>query len=235
MGRNGTDRGGSNGSKSLLVESAYNRIRKLILDGQVIAGEALGERRLADELGISRTPIRLALNRLEQERLVVTVPQRGTFVESLTPTDLASIFDVREVVEGLAARLLARQIAPAQADQLPQLAAKADDGATLGDEEAFHMAIIDMCGDRRVQDIVATSCLGVFTYDERTRRLANAKNVAMPVAGHFGASSNPVDHRAIADAIISGDEEEAEIRARRHIRHGKAVVIKFLLGVTDVA
>jgi len=215
--------------KGLLAECAYNSIKKRILDRKVAPGDALVERKLASDLGISRTPIKLALSRLEQEGLVKTVPNTGTFVASITAADMASMYDIRELMEGLAARLLARRIAPGQAEELETLAAKADDeSATLGDDEAFHSAIVEMCGDQRVHDIVKTWCLHVLTYDERTHRLTGSSGVHQ-----FGAGRSAVEHRTIAKAIVAGNQAEAEDLVRRHVRHGKGVLARFLLGLNE--
>ena len=213
----------------LLGQSAYKSIRGLILEKVIRPGEQLVEAKLAQSLGMSRTPIRDALSRLEREGLVVSVPKKGTFVESMSPLDIADKYDIREMIEGLAARLLARNITRGDADILEELAAKADDpSATVHHDLEFHSAIIEMCGSPNVPEVVGSFCLHAMIYDERTGRLAVDGDTSIFVEGWI------VDaHRLVANAIISGDPAAAEEAMRQHIRYGKSVVMKDLLGLED--
>src|SRR5262249_45638066 len=141
-------------------------------------GEALVERKLADELGVSRTPIRIALSKLEQEGLVTSIPNVGTFLETIKSNDLAEIYDLREIIEGLAVRYLARRITKDQAGGVMELAEKADaPSASLGDDEAFHAAMVEMCGSSRVAEAVRIFGLHVLTCDERTHKLSSNPNL----------------------------------------------------------
>ena len=220
-------RPGRRSGKEPLGQSAYKVIKGRILERVLQPGEALVEAKLAEELGMSRTPIRDALIKLEQEGLVVSVPNKGTFVESLSPVDVAEIYDIREVIEGLAARLLARRITRGQAEILEDLAEKADDpSATVNDDAAFHSAIVRLSGSQKVAEIVRTHCLQALTYDEHTHRLATDNRT--PVIQN---SRIPDEHKNIAKTIISGNEEAAEDAIRQHIRYGKSVVARYLLGI----
>lgn len=212
-----------------LSQSAYKTIKGRILERVLQPGEALVEAKLADELGMSRTPVRDALNKLEQEGLLVSVPNKGTFVESLSPVDVAEIYDIREVNEGLATRLLARRVTRGQAEILEELALKADDpDATVNDDVAFHSAIIRLSGSPKLGEIMRSHCLQALTYDEHDRRLAS--NNGTPVIKE-GRESDA--HWRIAKKIICGNQAEAEEAVRQHVRMGKASVTKYLLGIED--
>ena len=212
-----------------LGDSAYRSIRAQILEKAFKPGEALSEAVLAQELGMSRTPIREALKRLEQEGLVTSVPKKGFFVDSMSPADLSEVYDMREVIEGLAARLLARRVTPEQADILKDLAAAADaPSSTINDEAAFHSAVVDMCGNHRVVEAVRVFCLHVFTYDERMHRLTSSREA------HIAGEGRATDaHCVLVEKIISGSAAEAEELARKHVRLGRSVAAKFLLEIFD--
>src|SRR5512139_3162319 len=101
-----------------LGSRAYQELRRIILEGQVGPGKKLNEGELAKALGISRTPIREAINRLEKEGLVEIFPQRGAFVVQFTEEDVYELFLIRENLEGLAARLATGKITPASLAKL---------------------------------------------------------------------------------------------------------------------
>lgn len=99
---------------------AYEIIKGWIVNQDLGPGMKLQEDALAERLGVSRTPIREALSRLAHEGLVTMVPRRGTFVVDLTQEDIVDLYEVREAIEGMAARLAARR---RTAEQLRQMQA----------------------------------------------------------------------------------------------------------------
>ena len=86
-----------------LGNQAYQKLKRIILGRQISPGEKLNESELAQGLGISRTPVREAINRLEKEGLVEIIPQRGAFVVQFSAKDVLELFLIRENLEGLAA------------------------------------------------------------------------------------------------------------------------------------
>lgn len=94
-----------------LSTRAYEVIKRKIVNGEITPGTKLQEDRLAEELGISRTPIREALSRLAQEGLVEIIPRRGTYVVEFSLFDIVHLLEIREALEGMAARLAATNIA----------------------------------------------------------------------------------------------------------------------------
>ncbi|HWO30095.1 MAG TPA: GntR family transcriptional regulator, partial [Candidatus Acidoferrum sp.] len=95
---------------SILQARAYARIRDRIMEGELLPDEPLSEYQLAEQLKLSRTPVREALKRLEHEGLVRFVFNRGAFVEGLSVHDIVEIYQVREQLEGFAARLAAGEM-----------------------------------------------------------------------------------------------------------------------------
>lgn len=98
----------------------YEKLKAMILDGELAAGEALVERPLAERLGVSRTPVRETIFRLEREGLVRAVEGRGAFVASYTLEDMIEIYQVREGLEPLAARLACEHVTDDQLDHHEQ-------------------------------------------------------------------------------------------------------------------
>jgi DNA-binding GntR family transcriptional regulator len=98
--------------------SVYERLKQLILDQKVASGAPLPEEELARTFGVSRIPIHEALVRLEKDRLVVLQPWRGAFVRGMTMDDVQELYQIREAVEGMAARLAAEMIGEEPLNQL---------------------------------------------------------------------------------------------------------------------
>ena len=133
-----------------LRDRAYDDIREAILTGTLRPGERIKERDVAAQMGISTTPVKEALRRLEQDGLVVSQPRRGAVVGPLVITPPAEILQIRADLEGYAARLAAEKMPPAQkrtlTDELAQLEALAvesaeDRSAVAEATSAFHHSI----------------------------------------------------------------------------------------------
>ncbi len=104
-----------------LDQKAYQIIKDMIEHRQLLPGQKIPQEKLAAELGISRTPLINALKFLEQEKLIVTKPRRGFFVRVFTMEEMVSIFEIREVLEGLSARRAAQSITKPQEVQLTKI------------------------------------------------------------------------------------------------------------------
>lgn len=102
-------------------ESAADRIRELILTGRLEPGERLAQSQLAEQLGISRTPVREALQKLASEGLVSFSPYKGAFVAEFSQSELDDIYSIRIALEGYCVRLAASQITDAQLERLDSI------------------------------------------------------------------------------------------------------------------
>src|SRR6267143_507263 len=116
-------------------DEAYQRILERIVRLEMAPGSVVNEARLREELGIGRTPIREALQRLARENLVRSIPHRGTFVTDVNITDLARITEVRVLLEGHAARLAAERLAVADREALGVLVEVLEEGPSLDQRE----------------------------------------------------------------------------------------------------
>jgi DNA-binding GntR family transcriptional regulator len=118
-------------------------LRSAILNGTLQSGEPLVERRIAEDLGVSRAPVREALRRLEEEGLVVTFPYKGTYVRQVTPRTVDEILSLRTVLEGFAAERAVPRLAEDKGQRVQQLLADMGEAAHASDQDALvelHMA-----------------------------------------------------------------------------------------------
>jgi len=207
-----------------LDEVVYRFLREAILlpDG-LSAGERIDEQGLAGRLGVSRTPIREAIRRLEAEGLVTRAPRRGAFVVDFSPTVIDDLFSVREVLEGLAARLAATRALEAEITLLQEVfrryadAVRARDiGAILQEDVRFHDLI---AGASRNERLLAT----IRMFRDQLQ-LLRARSVA--VAGRSEKSHQEMGR--ILDAVVRRAPAEAEEAMRLHIRGAQQDVLRAL-------
>ncbi|OLT24710.1 hypothetical protein BJF79_13225 [Actinomadura sp. CNU-125] len=200
------------------ADVAYAAVRRMILSGDAAAGSRLGESELAETLGLSRTPVREALQRLGSDGLVEVLPHRGARVVEWTAADLAEIFELRTLLEPYAAARAARigQDEPVLADLRARCDAMeaAADARDLGElarlNSAFHAALIDASRNRRLPGMLtsvmhAPLIVGTFRRYDRTE---------------LDRSMN--HHRELVAAIAAGDPDWAEAVMRAHIRAAAA-------------
>jgi DNA-binding GntR family transcriptional regulator len=203
------------------TDQAYEAIRTAILQGRFAAGERLREEDLADEVGVSRTPIREALRRLDAEGLVDFIPNRGAHVAAWSDSDLNEIFDLRAVLEGFAARLAARRISPVQLARLRDLADRMDAlaGAEDVDHDAiselntdFHGVIVEAAGNHKLEGLLAG--LVQIPLVHRTFRRYSHEDLLRSM-GH---------HRELIAALEHGDVNWSGTVMRSHIYAARAVL-----------
>jgi DNA-binding GntR family transcriptional regulator len=137
-------------------DSVYEALRNAILSSAFQPGQRLDVRHLATQLGVSPTPIKEAITRLEAEALIEVRPRSGTFVTAVSPEDIYETFEIRCALECLAGE---KAIAHAGPDDIEQLRAIADTMATASDDSghsasnvAFHKSIITLAGSDRLRD-----------------------------------------------------------------------------------
>lgn len=178
--------------------------------GDYAPGARLIETELADRFGVSRTPVREALNRLESEGLAARDQRRGLTVAALDRDQLGELYDLREVLEGFAARLAARRASPAEIEVLREMVAA--DGAIADDPPAlaqsnrrFHRQIHHASHNRYLNRMLETM--------RRSLALLSGTTLASPGRGRQSIA----EHDAIVAAVEARDEAAAESAARSHI------------------
>lgn len=195
------------------ADIAYWTIRDAIRSGLIQPGERLIELDLAAALDMSRTPVRDALRQLEAERLVQKAPSRGFVVPTITTDDLVEIYEIREVLEGLAARRAAMRMGEAEIAALRETVERTERARDAGDitalwqeSNAFHRLLRGGNKNGRLYRLLA-----LMLDSHRSLRLHEfaPERVDPAVA----------EHRAIYEAIADRDGAMAEQLAREHSRH----------------
>ena len=151
-------------AKKSLVDVAYEKVKQRILDNKYHPGYQALEQEIAEDLGVSRTPVREALIRLQHEGLVQLVPRRGVRIVPIVASDMKEIYDVLTSLESMAAELLARR-KPSASELEPMRRATSDmEDALKNDDleawakadERYHRCLIDLCGNRRLATMANT-------------------------------------------------------------------------------
>ncbi len=198
--------------KQSLTSKAYHSIRNDILEGRYNTGDYLIEIKLAEELDMSRTPIREALKQLELEDLVVSIPNRGVMVQGISSHDIEDIFTVRLLLEGQAAywaaeRIDDRKLAKlAETLELMELYTRKSDAESLARlDTQFHDIIFSASNSRTLKHILASLHQNV----QRARR----SSLKMPDRTHKSLG----EHRAIFTAIEEHRAADAKTLMEAHI------------------
>lgn len=206
-----------------LVDDVISHLRQLILDQELPPGTALLQTELAEKLGVSRTPLREAFRILEREGLVkVANGNRTIEVARFGPVELRELYEFREVIDGLAARLLARGGMTDELDkELQGLLAEMD--VTTGRFQpsqwfpahlSFHVRIATSCGNSQLHSMM--NLIRMTTLSLHRPLHERAEIGGMELAEILRVAQE--QHYAIYAAIRDGDERSAESHARRHIR-----------------
>ena len=206
-----------------LAEDAADRIREEILSGGFLQGEHLVEARIAEQLNVSRGPVREAFKLLRAEGLLEEEPRRGTFVVSLSPADVREIYGLRAAIEGRAARLLAANPSAPGVGELRDLLGRIEEAVRASDLAAvlrrdleFHDGLCRLSGNARLHEVFVRyvpMLRALLRLDERVYE--SLDDIAL-------------QHRPLLEAIESGDAEEAARRAEAHSDHAGALIAAYL-------
>jgi DNA-binding GntR family transcriptional regulator len=197
---------------SSLRERAAEAIRNGITTGEIRAGELYSVPTLAARLGVSATPVREAMLDLANEGLVEAVRNRGFRVVELTEEDLDEILGLRVLLEVPSVGRVAGTLDPPQTERLEALVAETESKAASFDvpgfltaDRAFHLALLEPLGSRRLVDLVAM-------LRDQTRLYGLPALISSGILKTAAA-----DHRAILDAVVAADRKGAEATMRRHL------------------
>jgi DNA-binding GntR family transcriptional regulator len=192
-------------------DAAYRMLKDAIVSHELDAGAPVSEEEWARRLGMSRTPVREALNRLEQERLVRRVPNHGVFVADLSLDDFLEICEVRSLLEGNACRVAAAHVHEnelayfeAEFDKLEVTDPTEDDVRRANEiDRAFHMFILEAAGNRQVISII----------DHLNDMITRLRFALTPTRYEESLK----EHREILAALRAGDGEAAEAAMHAHM------------------
>lgn len=204
-----------------LREAVCETLRDAIRKGILEPGERLMEVQLAEELGISRTPVREAIRKLEQEGYVIMMPRRGTYVSDVSVRDVKEIFEIRSALESLATGLAARRIEPEDLEKLQNLLDEIEIYINKNDIEKivetdikFHGLIYQVSGNERLVNIINN-------LKEQTARF---RTQSMSYPGRLQETLE--EHSEMVEAIANGDVSAARDAAEHHMESAEKTLLK---------
>ena len=194
-----------------LRDVVFNTLRQAILTGELKPGERLMEIHLANKLGVSRTPIREAIRKLELEGLVTMIPRRGAEVAQITEKSMNDVLEVRRAMDALCVELACDRITPEELQDLK----KADDIKQIAQADvALHDIIVQATGNQRLIQLVNNLSEQMYRY-----RFEYIKD--------FSQHERLVEeHKVIYESIVKKDKETASNMAKVHIDNQKKAIIR---------
>ena len=210
-----------------LREIVYETLRDAIRKKIYKPGDRIMESKIADELKVSRTPVREAIRRLEQEGYLFTIYHRGTFVPSVTLRDIEDIYAIRRALEALACSLLAERIhddnevsaeepvieVVGHLDKIAGYIEENDMDGIVETDMAFHDFLYRASNNSRLEGII---------FNLRGQ-LTQYRTVSMSCPGRLEATLD--EHRAIVEAIAAGDVESARKAAVVHMKNAEDTLL----------
>ncbi|WP_373496949.1 GntR family transcriptional regulator [Aquiflexum sp.] len=204
---------------------AYRELRNMIINGTLAPGQKIVQEKLAAELGISRTPLRVALNMLEAENLIEPKAKTGFRVKLIEDKEILDIFDCRIALESVAAGILAQNISSKDAEKLTKFfkpfenGGKYDAAAYKKSDTDFHNFIVEKCGNKFLNKLFKQGSL--ITYIERIGLIRTPEETLQ-------------DHLDIIQAILDRNPDEAEKAMKSHLIKSKNVIEeKLKVGLFD--
>ena len=205
------------------VDRTADLLKQQILEGRLVPGQRLISRDLIEELGIGRGSLREAFRRLVADGLVDLIPNRGAVVRHLSVDEIANLYQVREALEGFAARRAAEVID--EGDNRARFTEVLERGrrhfthpdfqAFVVDNRQFHRIIVDMCNNPQLSELIDRYQLPVFMIQLRQRIGVDAI-----------VRNSLAEHEAIAAGILSGDPDAASKAMRQHLWHSADALVK---------
>jgi DNA-binding GntR family transcriptional regulator len=194
-----------------LREQIVSSLRETIIKGELTPGQKLTEPELAENLGISRTPIREAFRQLESEGFLTVMPRRGAVVSKITRKEINDFYELKSLLEGYAARIAAGKINARGIqklrkinDQLSEIAEKDDIEAFFLKNDEFHNVFISYCGNEKLLELL----------EDMVRRFMRFRLGALSVPGRLMKSIQ--QHNGIIDALAKKDGHLAETLVLEH-------------------
>lgn len=205
-------------------EYVYQELRNAIQEGRYRQGERIREEDIAKSMGVSRTPVREALRRLQTRGLLEFAPGRGLGVAELSKQQVLELYALRELLEGAAARLAAQHATPTEVAYLRHMLSEfrqvGNNPKRLAQiNQAFHRAICDAAHNRYM----------LQSLNDLGDALALLQDTTFSLKGR--PQTADIEHTAIVDAIEKRDADAAEMAAREHIRQAQKMRMQMLFAV----
>ncbi|WHY92506.1 GntR family transcriptional regulator [Neobacillus cucumis] len=209
--------------ESRLPQRAYLATRRAIRHLQLHPGQTVLEREMAEILGMSRTPVREALVRLEMEGWVRLIPRRGFVVAPIVADDLQQIYEVVEGLDGIAASLATKRATSEELDQLDHLIHEQEKALQLEDlltwtnlDEQFHQFIVDLAQNPRLRGVM----------DSQSDQLYRARLYTIKLRPK--PTRSIMDHKAIVSVMRAGEPEAARMMVQSHRYRARNEILKVI-------
>lgn len=208
-----------------LRETVFEAVRDAIISGVLSPGERLMEVQLAEEMGVSRTPVREAIRKLETEGFIAMMPHKGAYVAGISAKDILDVFEVRAALEALAARLAAARITEEELDKLRGAITKTDNmqniEAVVASDTGFHNIIYQASRNEKLMQFIAH-------LKEQMKRFRTT-SLAMP--GRTEIASQ--EHEQIMKALADRNADLAADLSRQHIEKAENSVMQAIKKVKE--
>ncbi len=207
-----------------LRDIVFNSLRKAILKGELEPGERLMEKQLAEKMGVSRTPIREAIRKLELEGLVIMVPRKGAEVAMITEQDIKDVLEVRAALESLAVKLACQRMEKQDINNLLAVndaftgAAKRHDVETVIKKDVeFHDTIYAATNNNKLVGMINNLQEQIYRFRvEYIRELEDFDDIVR-------------EHEEIVAAIVDRKSDLAQDIATRHIENQEEAVVRLII------
>lgn len=204
-----------------LRDVVFNTLRQAILTGELKPGERLMELHLADRLGVSRTPVREAIRRLELEGLVTMIPRKGAEVARITEKSMSDVLEVRRTLDALCAELACDRITPESlaalkkaCDHFEQCVGTHDAKKIAEADVSLHDIIVEATGNQRLIQMVHNLSEQMYRYRFEYIKDSSQHDTLVK------------EHRIIYQSIVDKDKDTAAAAARLHIDNQKKAIIR---------
>ncbi len=203
-----------------LKSQVYRNIKDGILSRTLLPGTQLKESELVQKLGVSRTPIREALSQLSQEGVIEIFPNKGAFVKSWEKEEVIEVLHIREVLEGLSAKLATRHLTNEIIDQFESYFNdyREDKISYEQADQTFHTGIIEAARSIRLHELIINSQDNLQMMDMRKVSFKSPRRIRESLR----------EHQDIIDSFRIGNEDKAEYRTRIHFQNIRAYYQKHL-------
>jgi DNA-binding GntR family transcriptional regulator len=196
-----------------LREMVFESLREAIILGRLKPGERLMEIQLAEEMGVSRTPVREAIRKLELEGFVVMVPRKGAYVAGVSVKDIADVFEVRSALEGLAAGLAAERITEEEMEELEMailhISGEEDLLTVIKGDSEFHEIIYKASRNHRLTQIIT----------HLSEQISRFRMTSLSVPGRIKIAVG--EHKKIIEAISDRNVDLAYKLASEHMENAE--------------
>ena len=212
-----------------LQEFAYNKCQELIGSGKLAPGQLYSEVAISKQLGISRTPLRTALQQLEKEGLIIRLPQRGFYVYEFKEKDIEELFDIRKAIEGFAVEHIAKQnreidLRQAKKHLKAQEEARQSDDYSIfiREDRQFHENLVNALNNKRLVMIYSDLRQSIELIGLKRFKMNSQRNQSI------------AEHKTIIKAIENGDPLAAREAVYNHLDMAMVSLKKYLKSIDQI-